>query len=183
MSDGIDWASLSKQAAAAFDPVPAGDYNATITECTATTASTGKPMLKAKFRINGGPHDGRIVFNNFTITADNPNAMGFFFRHMKALGLDADFFATSPSMPKVADAMAGRPATITVGIRQYQGQDQNELKTIKPGGSGPVGLLGAGTALPGSSPAGIPTGSPVASGGIPSGTPVPPAAVQPTEPF
>lgn len=184
MTDGtINWDELAKQAAAAFDPIPTGEYAGTVTEASAVSASNGKPMIKVKVKINGGPHDGRLVFNNFVISADNPNAMGFFFRHMKALGLDANFFAQQPSMPQVAEQLTGRQALWGLGIRQYQGQDQNEIKTIKPlvglpgmpagapAGGAPAGLPSAPGAVPASSAPGIPAGAPVAAGGLPGGIP------------
>lgn len=170
----MDWDTLQKQAAAAFDPIPKGEYAMTVVKSEAVTASTGKPMIKVNMRVDGGPNNGRLVFNNFVVSTDNPNAMGFFFRHMKAFGLDADFFGTSPSMPQVADALLGRSALVSLDIRQYQGQDQNDVKSMKP-------LTGIGVGMPGKSPGGI-SGLPAATAmpgtpaGLPAATEIPPGA-------
>lgn len=164
----IDWAALAKEAEAAFSPVPAGDYNALVTEASAVVASTGKPMVKVKFKITDGPHANRVIFNNFVVSADNPTSMGFFFKHMKAFGMDAAFFASQPTMDAIAERMTNQTVTITVNLRKYQGEDQNGVATVKPAASGPAGLpVPPAPSVPGA----VPTPPP----GIP-GVPVPPAA-------
>lgn len=168
----IDWNQLSKDAEAAFSPVPPGDYNALVTESSAVVAGTGKPMVKVKFRILDGPHANRVLFNNFVVSADNATAMGFFFRHMRVFGMDAAFFAAQPSMEQIADRLLNQQVVITVNLRKYQGEDQNGVAGIKPSLGG--GLGGVPSALPG-----VPAASSVPPAPAPAPAPAPPAPVPP----
>lgn len=161
----IPWSELQEQAAIAFSALPAGEYGVVVTEATAVESKNGKPMIKVKLRVQDGAHAGRVVFNNFVVSTDNPTALGFFFRNMKAFGLDATYFAGNPTMPEIADRLLGIPVIVTLGVRTYQGEEQNEVKTIRPSTGGPVGMPAA-VALPGmgaSAPAAVPSGLPQAT--------------------
>ena len=150
----VNFQALMSSAGEGFKPVPSGDYQAVWTKSEATTSKGGKAMIRGQFRIVGGPHDGRLVFNNFVISPESANALGFFFQHMEALGLSRDYFNANPPMPQVAQALEGRQATITVGIRQYKGQDQNDITSVRPpqggqiGGGAPAASYGPGSIPP-----------------------------------
>ncbi len=162
----MDWNELQKQAEEAFAVIPKGEYPFTIVESSHVKASTGKDMIKIKGRIDGGPQHNRTFFNNFVLVPDNPQSMGFFFRNMKALGLGPEFFNTQPNLGQVADALSGRSAIAVLDIRQYQGQDQTDVKSIKP----PVGIGGMG-AVGVSTPGGMPAAATLPAPGTPSGLP------------
>lgn len=155
----IDFGQLMKEAGEGFKPIPNGPYTAEVAKCEAVTASTGKPMLKVQWRILGGPHEGRIVFDNIVLTAGNPNALAFFFRDMATLGLDSTYFAQNPPFDQVAAALMGRTATIEVGTKQYKGQDRNEVNGYKPSAGGQIGIPVA--AAPGFGPGQVPQAAPV----------------------
>lgn len=157
----IDWSALQKEASTA-GVLPAASYNLIVVDATATQASTGKPMIKVKFRVMDGPHKDKPVWNQFTLSAENAIALRIFFQHMAAFGLDANFFASNPSMDTVAKNLINRAVTAELGVRQWQGADRNEVKTVS--------ALAAGGPLP----PGVVTGPPVASSAAPS--PVAPAA-------
>lgn len=84
----MSWDELIKNSAGSFDPVPNGDYDVLCVEASAAQTQNAKAMVKAKFRIQGGPHDGRHLWNQFVISPENPNALSFFFQHMKVFGID-----------------------------------------------------------------------------------------------
>jgi hypothetical protein len=50
-----------------FDPVPAGNYSASITSAELKETSTGGTMIKLRFDITGPSHEGRVVFGNINI--------------------------------------------------------------------------------------------------------------------
>jgi hypothetical protein len=58
-----------------FEPLPAGWYDATITnaEIMATKMGTGK-YIKVRYDINGPTHQGRVVFGNLNVLNPNPKA-------------------------------------------------------------------------------------------------------------
>lgn len=184
----IDFGQLMKEAGEGFKPIPNGQYNAEIAKAEAVTSSTGKPMLKTQARIIGGPHEGRIVFDNIVITAGNPNALSFFFRDMAALGLDAAYFAANPPFEQVAAALVGRQCIIDVGTKQYQGSDRNEIKSYKAATGGQIGVpaaapvagFGPGVAPPQATPAPV-APAPVAPAPV-APAPVAPAPVAPVAP-
>lgn len=172
----INFADLYDQAGQGFEPIPDGTYDIEVTKAEAVTSSTGKPMIKVQHKIVGGPHDGRQLFDQFVLSVDNPNALSFFFQHMAAFGLDRPFFAANPPMEQVAATLVGRNAVATVGTREWQGQDRNEVQGYKPGNN-PAAPAGAAPSVPGPS-AQVPTPPP-------STTPAPdmPQASNPADPF
>lgn len=136
----IDFNQLMNEAGDSFQPIPDGPYHVEVAKSEATTTSTNKPMIRVQLRIIGGPHAGRIVFDQFVLTAGNPNALSFFFEHMAAFGLDRSFFAQNPPMEMVAATLMNRQALIAVGTRtegQYAGR--NEVKKYSPPPMGQVG--------------------------------------------
>lgn len=179
---------------ASFDPLPIGNYDAECISADAVTSSTGKPMIKCKFEVITGPHAKRKFFNQYVLSVENEVALAMFFRQMKAFGMDENFFAAvgAQGLGPVAQTMLGKRATFELGIRKWQDEDRNEVKSTKPlaGGTMPGGLPGSGAVLlpglPGTP--GLPTGGPVAQPAItaPVSSPPPavvtPPAVQPTPP-
>lgn len=126
----ISWSQLVNEAGTAdqFEAVPAGPYLLKVESATAKTASTGKKMFAIKYRIQGGPHNNRVIFNNIVLTTDNANALGYFFRNMAAHGLDRSYFASDPSDDQIVNALRDREVRADLGIRQYNGENQNEIK-------------------------------------------------------
>jgi hypothetical protein len=191
---------------ASFEALPAGDYDVEVAEATGTRSSNGKPMIKTLMKVLSGGYTGRQVWNNFVLSMENPQAMAIFFRHMKCFKLDENFFASlgaNGSMDAVATALVGRRARLTLGIREWNGENRNEVKQIKPftgapasagptPTAGPVGPSGPGAASYGPGPAGpaplppapmMPTGPAAAPQGYPAplaAAPVPPP--QPAQP-
>lgn len=129
-----------------FEALPIGDYDIRVIESTATTASSGKPMIKVKMEVITGPYAPRKVFNQFVLSLENPNAVSIFFRHMRAFGLDEQFFAAlgpEGSLDPVAAALLGRQATVKLGHREWQGENRNNCEGFKPfTGPSAVGVPG-----------------------------------------
>jgi hypothetical protein len=161
----IDFGQLMKDAGEGFQPVPSGPYNAQVVKAEATQTANGKPMIKIQLQIVGGPSDGRKLFDQFVISAGNPNALSYFFEHMAAFGLDRSYFASNPALELVAATMMGRQVMVSVGVKEYKGADRNEVQAYKP-----IGMGGGG----------IPAGVPAAA--APSVAPVAPVAPAPVAP-
>jgi hypothetical protein len=168
----LTWNDLLDSAGEGFDPVPDGQYPFTISKAEAAETKTGKTMFKTQHKIDGGPHNGRVVFNQFVLSPDSPSALGFFFRHMAAMGLDKQFFSKNPTKEQVAEALVGRRGIMKVSMRKYQGQDRNNVDAILPLGGG-VPMAPAPASGP---PLAVPT--PPANGAVPA----PPAVAAPAAP-
>lgn len=129
-----------------FEALPIGEYRIRIIESSATTSQSGKPMIKVKMEVTEGPYAPRKVFNQFTLTLENPNAVSIFFRHMKAFGLDEQFFAalgSQNSLDPVASAMMGREAYVKLGHREWQNEMRNNCEGFRPATGAPaVGVPG-----------------------------------------
>ena len=180
----INWKDLHKDATT----VLTGDFPVVVVTAVATTSSGGKPMIKATLKIESGTFAGRTLFNNFNVTADNPSAMRIFFGQMSVLGLGTPFWNTNPTMEQVAAALVGRRAIVTVGVRQWQGTDREQVENWKPAVGGPGG--GGQGVLGGFTP--TPTGNPtlrfdsVPTPGTPPAEPVvaaQPSTSPPVDPF
>lgn len=129
----FSWDDL-KQAAddAGFSVIAAGVYNCTVKTAETKKTGTGKDKIAVRFTINDGPSAGKSVFNDFIISPENGTALGFFFRHMKALGLGSEYFATKPALSKVATDLVGKVCQVDVGIRVWNEEERNEVKGVKP---------------------------------------------------
>lgn len=167
----MNWNDLLKIAdEAGFTPLPVGEYHVVVDKALAKQAQTGKDMINVTFRVLTGPQQDKTCLNNFVLSPESPNAVGFFFRHMAALGIPMEFFTTNPPMANVAAALVGRQCLIEITHREFGGQVRDNVDKIKPVTGAPV---------PG------PFGN--AGGPVPAPTPVPaatpaPAYIQPAAP-
>lgn len=146
----VNWSDLAKAAGeSGFDAVPAGSYDVFIESCEAKTASTGKNMLKTRFKIENGPKQGSSIFNNFVLSPENPNALAFFFRHMSSLGLGSSYFESNPPLERVAADLMGRRCRIEVSIRTWNDTQQNQVDRVLPPASGPSTVTNVGASAAG----------------------------------
>ena len=169
------WGTLYKESTATLE----GDFTVTIVEATPAQTSTGKDQIKCKMKVESGPYAGRVIFNNFVISPESPNAMRMFFQHLGVLGLDEEFFNSLPGdntdNQLIANALKNRRAVVTMGSEKYQGQDRERVKGWKPAEGGPGGELGLG-AFPSGGVSGL-SGMSTGSVGIPASVPAVPASV------
>jgi hypothetical protein len=160
-----------------FEVLPAADYDLEVVKAEPKQARSGKLMYSCMYKVISGPSKGRTLFDQLVLTTDNPNALRMFFVKMAAIGIDKGFFAQNPSDQQVAEQLVGKQFRAQVGIRKYNGEDKNEVKSYsrlnRTPTSGPQGMPAPIVASP--SPLSSP---PVKSSPAPSPAPVsaPPAA-------
>lgn len=147
---------------AGFSNCPPGTYDVRVAEGVAKTTSAGKDMIVVKFEILGGPHGGRKVPNNFVISPENANALGFFFRHMRAMGLDAAYFSQNPAPAKVAADLVGKTCRIEVGTRTWNGEEREDVKKILPADASATPVTPAPVATQAAPVAAAPAADPMA---------------------
>lgn len=127
------WGDLLKVAdEAGFTLLPIGEYDVIVASADVKATQAGKDSIVVFFQVTTGPHQGKKIRNQFTISPDNPNAVGFFFRHMSAIGLPREYFAQSPppSLPNVAQALLNRPCRIKVTHREWGGTMRDNVDAI-----------------------------------------------------
>ena len=148
----VNFKDLMDAAGGSFEPLPKGPVDAVVTAAEATKTSNGKTMYKMTWSVLTGPNANRKVWGNQVISPESPSALGFFFRQMAALGLDADYFSGNPSEEQVAKDLVGRQATLMLDQKEYQGTLRNEIKDIRK----LAGVLPGGAPAPQVNPGGIP---------------------------
>jgi hypothetical protein len=131
---GIDWNTLLETAGSgSFEPLPPSEYEVEVEKAEAKKASqSGKTMFVVTFKVTTGPYANRKLWNNYVVSPESEGAMGFFFRHMKAFGLNAEFFKGNPHEDTVAAALVGKKVKLEVGQRTWQGEIKNDVKNTKP---------------------------------------------------
>lgn len=175
------WADLIKDASASgasFEPLPDGIYDLKVVEASTATTAKGKTMYKVKAEVQTGPHARRLLWDNLVVSPESPNAMAFFFRKLKAIGLGHEFFATEPTDAAIVAALSGRQFRGKVGSRTYNEKTSNEIQEYLPATQGglPAGAVAPGVPAP-AAPAQAPAAPPAAAPAAPA--PAPQAAPQP----
>jgi hypothetical protein len=176
--ESINFAQLYENSGGPYEPVPKNEYEVVIDSCEVGKSSTDKLMYKLKYKIVGGPQNGRTVYNNITLTTDKPNALKMFFTQMKAMGLPNEYWASNPSPDTVAAALVGRQCRIIVDHREWNGEMREDVKGIKPSLGGGPAVIPSPSAGPSTS-ATPPTPSVAASAPSPAPSPEPVSAPTP----
>lgn len=165
------------------DVLPAAKYVAIARSAKASKSQNGKDMVNVLFEVQGGARAGAPVYNNFVISPENPNALNFFFRHMRSLGVQDAVIDALRSTDELATHIvaAARPVILTLSIRKWQGEDRNQVDTIEPHNGALPAAAAVGLPAPAvAAPAVVPP-APVAVPAAPAPLPVEPAPL-PVEP-
>lgn len=129
-----------------FDPIPAGDYIAQITESEIknTKSGTGQ-MLNLRWQVLDGPFKGRLVFDRINIINQNPDAQRIGQGQLSSLCHILGVLNLTDS-----SQLHMKPATIKVKIRKDdQYGDSNEVKGYKAAvGAAPVANAFGGVHAP-----------------------------------
>lgn len=148
---------------AGYSNCPPGTYDVRVVAVEAKSTAKGKDMFVVKFEIMNGPNGGRKVTNRITISPESAPALAFFFRDMRAMGLDAAYFATNPSVQKVAADLVGRTCRIEVGVQTWNGEEREDVKKIMAPVGGPAptpSIAPSPVATPAPTPAPVPAAAP-----------------------
>jgi pyruvate/2-oxoglutarate dehydrogenase complex dihydrolipoamide acyltransferase (E2) component len=173
----LNWSDLIKDAGetTSYEPLPDGDYELKVIESKAKSTQSGKTMFSITTEVQGGPHAKRRVWDNLTVSPENPKALAIFFSKMSALGLNRDYFDTNPSNAQIEQALVGRGFRGTIGKRTYNGNVSNEVTKYF--------RLTADASAPAApaAPAAAPAPAPVAAA-APAPAPAPAPAAAPAAP-
>lgn len=193
MSTFGDLMKKAEEQGSSFAMIPANHYVCKCIESEYKQSSNGKPQIKTRWEVLQGPEAGyKGLWNYFTLTVDNPNAMSIFYRQMNALGLTGEYMQTlgnldpDTAMKHIAQALMDRTGYLQV-VQDAEWQN-NKIKAIKPippefqqGGATPPDPFGAAAASP-AAPAPAPQ-TPPAPAPAPAPTQGPAPATPPPPPF
>lgn len=84
-----DWKSIKEQAGVAeLSVVPNDTYDCVVIRANAKQTGRGdKDCVYGIFEIVSGPYSGKAFMQQFTISPENPIALGIFVQHMAAMGV------------------------------------------------------------------------------------------------
>lgn len=185
----------AEESGATFEVLEAGEYVAKIIESDYQNSSNGKPQIKTRWEVVQGPKAGfKGLWNYFTLTVDNPNAMAIFYRQLTALGITNEFLATlaqatpEVAMKQIASALLNRPAKVKVKVDTEWNNNKIERISPVPPEFSATGSVGAGSPFPGSNAAAPSAPAPAAPVAQPApqtapAAPAPEASAAPANPL
>jgi hypothetical protein len=110
--------------------------------------------------------------------------MGIFFSQMGSLGLGEEYFSQQPNNDQIASAMKDRLFRGQIGIRQWNGQDRNEISRYMPMASDSVpAMVSAFAPAPAPAPAPATVAAPPPAPPVPVAVPTAGGAIPPAPPF
>jgi hypothetical protein len=126
MSPAINFAKVT-----GLEPLPAGNYTATIVQAEVGISKAGNEKIDLQWKVEGGPHDGRVVFDTMTFTE---KALFRVKATLQGLGYPKDF----KGEVRPAD-LIGKTAKLTLDIQPGNGVDEsgepyqarNRVKKVK----------------------------------------------------
>ena len=124
----INWDELVSTANEAAKPPSQGPVRLRVESCEWKTASTGREMLKFRYKIVGGPDDGKPVFSQLVLSTDNPTALVMFMSGVRAHGVDPGSFK-AVSHEQIPDLFVGKEVGAELDTsRVWNNQPQVDVK-------------------------------------------------------
>lgn len=137
-----------------FDPIPAGTYDAEVFSVEAIEAENpdgrlpmGTPGINVQFKITGGPHDNRRVWNRYWIPGEGydeekkKKTLGMLARYLMAIGYPEEE-VTKAGFKLDQEDMINRECKVTVKVdREYNNNKVTNVKPRDAGSSTAGGLL------------------------------------------
>lgn len=143
-----------------FDVLPAGRYLSKLTDAEVRTAGPnakheGSEYINWEFTVIDGEFEDRKLWNNTPWSHGSCDCgdwkSGSLFglkAILKSSGIWDDEELDSPEFDFEMNDVIGADFTLVVGVRQYQGDDQNDVKKVKPASEYAGGGGGSATLLP-----------------------------------
>ena len=137
----VNWAQLAKEAGD-FSPVPIGKYDAICVKAELKQAQSGNEYWATQWKIQNGPHAGRVLFNNFVLVETNPNALRMFFVNLRKLGITTEHLNNLGHDKNALTPMfVTRQALLTVEHKPYNGEMREQVAGFDPHPNGPIGSM------------------------------------------
>lgn len=114
-----------------FEPIPQGTYDAVVSaaEYVEESESSGEPFVKFEFTVDEGEFSGRKLFLNRSC---QPQALWSLKRTLRVLGVEDGVLDNEWDTEEVLPDIIGNPCRIRVGMKEYMGEERNEVVRISP---------------------------------------------------
>jgi hypothetical protein len=111
-----------------FEALPAGEYRAVISDSERKKTKDGESeLLQVKLQIVDGPFKNRTVIDRFNLWNKNPEATKIAQQQFKKV-----CEALNIIKPADSSALHMKPLMIKLAVKEYNGNNQNEVKGYKP---------------------------------------------------
>jgi len=124
--------TANEEGSPAFEPVPKGQYVASITDAKVGALKSGKGQaINLTWEISGGQHDGRLIFDRVIVQHESTQAMKFGRRKLKDI---ADACGVTGSITDLS-VLLNKPCSIYVKIEQDDAGEyppKNRVGRVKP---------------------------------------------------
>ena len=128
---------LSNQELLTFDPVPPGTYRVAVDQCEERVAQSGADNIFMLFKVTdvlavrgNDSSDGLIGKTIMHGMSLQPQALWNMFRTVLALGDDPEVVDSS-DFDFICDDYIAKECVVTVRIRDYEGQAQNQITNMR----------------------------------------------------
>lgn len=134
----VNFSELFELHRGAGDPPPDGIYDCVCTKAEAVMSSTGKPMIRAVFRVLTGSEANKTVTDHIVLTKDNSNAFWMFVRKLSVFGLGQDVLTQVSDLQQIAPQLVNKQVRLTI-----QKQPNRDLPNVNKYEAIPGGILSA----------------------------------------
>lgn len=137
MGDNYSLSTLLGQGGGAGGERPTGEQVLECTTATAVRTKDGtKDAIKLRSKIIGGPFAGATVYDQLTLTLDNPDALGFFFGGLEAWGIGREVIdQCDGTLAPIVAALPGRRVLAELHVETWNHRDRTKVKTyLEPAG-------------------------------------------------
>lgn len=112
-----------------YEPIPAGWYDCVLSdwEWVEESQTSGEPYIKFEFAVDEGEFEGRKLWRNSSVQT---KALPYLKKLLLALGADADDVGGEFDADDLIPDLVGNPCRIKVKMREYEGEEQNEIERI-----------------------------------------------------
>lgn len=115
----------------AFEPLPVGWYTAWIIESEEKETKSGSgTYLQLTLEIQGGPYEGRKLWDRLNLNNPNATAVDIARRTLSAI-----CHAVGVPNPKNSEDLHFKPLAVRVVMKKFEGEDKNEVKGYRAVGA------------------------------------------------
>lgn len=86
----------AKDSGALADSPPDGEYDLEVVGASAGNTKAGDPRYGIRFKVVGGPEDGKAFWENVNFIGSNPQNLAISFEFFRKLGVGDEFWETEP---------------------------------------------------------------------------------------
>lgn len=150
----LSWDDLVNEAGEPEAPMEAGMYDVIVDEATYQLSKNGDPQLKLVYQIEGGPHNGRKIWDWATAASSSDFARKMFVQTVTSLlGADAKLNLDAVDSEEVSAPFHGKRAKAQVKLepREDTGELRPQISKIFPlekTGNAPAPANASGEATP-----------------------------------